>query len=85
MSTAIADGLDAENPLIEGLERLPVHSTALVIFGVYRRVRRSFGQQPVNVTRIWIRVGILILVAVLAAAGVGYTWAATVVGWGTQE
>jgi glucose-6-phosphate 1-dehydrogenase len=33
MSTAIADGLAAENPLVEGLERLPVHSTALVIFG----------------------------------------------------
>src|SRR5579862_8776192 len=33
MSTAIADGLTAENPLVEGLERLPVHSTSLVIFG----------------------------------------------------
>src|SRR5579884_520414 len=33
MSAAIADGLAAENPLVEGLERLPVHSTALVIFG----------------------------------------------------
>ncbi len=33
MSTAIVDGLTAENPLVEGLERLPVHSTALVIFG----------------------------------------------------
>src|SRR5881409_2115641 len=33
MSTAIADGLASENPLVEGLERLPVHPTALVIFG----------------------------------------------------
>jgi glucose-6-phosphate 1-dehydrogenase len=33
MSSAIADGLAAENPLVEGLERLPVHSTVLVIFG----------------------------------------------------
>ncbi len=33
MSTAVADELDAENPLVEGLERLPVHPTALVIFG----------------------------------------------------
>src|SRR5436305_11226632 len=32
MGATIADGL-AENPLVEGLERLPVHSTALVIFG----------------------------------------------------
>ena len=47
----------------------PVLMAALVIFAVYRRVRRSFGRQPVNVTRIWIRVGILVLVGVLAAAG----------------
>jgi glucose-6-phosphate 1-dehydrogenase len=34
MSTAVEDpAVDAENPLIEGLERLPVHPTALVIFG----------------------------------------------------
>jgi glucose-6-phosphate 1-dehydrogenase len=33
MSTAIADRLASENPLVEGLERLPVHPTALVIFG----------------------------------------------------
>jgi glucose-6-phosphate 1-dehydrogenase len=33
MSTAVADQLDTENPLVEGLERLPVHPTSLVIFG----------------------------------------------------
>ncbi len=33
MSTAVADQTAAENPLTEGLERLPVHPTALVIFG----------------------------------------------------
>jgi glucose-6-phosphate 1-dehydrogenase len=33
MSTAVEQRLDAENPLAEGLERLPVHPTALVIFG----------------------------------------------------
>jgi|SRR5579884_4272911 len=33
MSTAVAEPLAAENPLIEGLERLPVRPTALVIFG----------------------------------------------------
>jgi glucose-6-phosphate 1-dehydrogenase len=32
MSTAVAEEL-TENPLVEGLERLPVHDTALVIFG----------------------------------------------------
>ena len=33
MNAAIVDDPTAENPLIEGLERLPVHPTALVIFG----------------------------------------------------
>src|SRR5436309_7666325 len=32
-SAAIATDLEQENPLIEGLERLPVRPTALVIFG----------------------------------------------------
>src|SRR5436190_9617054 len=32
-SAAVATELEQENPLIEGLERLPVHPTALVIFG----------------------------------------------------
>jgi glucose-6-phosphate 1-dehydrogenase len=33
MSTVVDDRAEAENPLVEGLERLPVHPTALVIFG----------------------------------------------------
>jgi glucose-6-phosphate 1-dehydrogenase len=33
MSTTVAQQTGDENPLIEGLERLPVHPTALVIFG----------------------------------------------------
>jgi glucose-6-phosphate 1-dehydrogenase len=33
MSTAVAQQTGDENPLVEGLERLPVHPTALVIFG----------------------------------------------------
>src|SRR5947209_8456126 len=33
MSTAVAELTTAENPLVEGLERLPVRPTALVIFG----------------------------------------------------
>jgi glucose-6-phosphate 1-dehydrogenase len=34
MSAAVAEQVVAENPLVEGLERLPVRPTALVIFGV---------------------------------------------------
>src|ERR1700756_5879290 len=33
MSTAVAQQTGDENPLVEGLERLPVHPTTLVIFG----------------------------------------------------
>ena len=33
MSTLVESQLADENPLVEGLERLPVHPTALVIFG----------------------------------------------------
>jgi glucose-6-phosphate 1-dehydrogenase len=33
MSTAVEDLLAEDNPLVEGLERLPVHPTVLVIFG----------------------------------------------------
>src|SRR5947208_10635378 len=34
MSTAVEDpAVTDENPLVEGLERLPVHPTSLVIFG----------------------------------------------------
>jgi glucose-6-phosphate 1-dehydrogenase len=31
--TAVAEHLQEDNPLVEGLERLPVHATTLVIFG----------------------------------------------------
>jgi glucose-6-phosphate 1-dehydrogenase len=33
MSTAVEEAITTENPLVAGLERLPVHDTALVIFG----------------------------------------------------
>src|SRR3954447_24054877 len=33
MTSSVAPSARGENPLVEGLERLPVHPTALVIFG----------------------------------------------------
>src|SRR5256714_8710076 len=33
MCAAITEDAVAENPLVEGLERLPIHPTTLVIFG----------------------------------------------------
>src|SRR4051812_23955726 len=38
---------------------------ALVLFIVYRRVRRNIGRQPARATRLWIRIGIF---AVIGAA-----------------
>jgi hypothetical protein len=50
----------------------PILLGALVIFGIYRRVRRSFGRQTVNVGRIWFRIGILIFAGLLVAASAAH-------------
>jgi hypothetical protein len=46
----------------------PVLIAALVVFGIARRLRRTFGRQPVQPVRIWLRIGILTLAAALIAA-----------------
>ncbi len=46
----------------------PVLITALVIWGVYRRARRTIGRQTVQPGRLWTRVAILAVVGVLVAA-----------------
>ena len=43
----------------------PYLIAALVIWGVYRRMRRSFGRQRVRDGFMWLRIGILSLAAVL--------------------
>lgn len=43
----------------------PYLIAALVIWGVYRRMRRSFGRQRVRDGLMWLRIGILSLAAVL--------------------
>ena len=48
----------------------PYLVTALVVWMLYRRMRRSFGRQRVQETRMWFRIGILTLVTVLFAAGI---------------
>lgn len=35
---------------------------ALVVWGILRRVHRTFGRQPVRTVRIWLRIGVLTLV-----------------------
>jgi hypothetical protein len=47
---------------------MPFLITALVIFGIYRRMRRTFGRQPVSVGRMWVRVIIFAVVGFLFAS-----------------
>jgi hypothetical protein len=46
----------------------PILLAALVAWGILRRLRRTFGRQPVHVARIWFRIGVLTLVGGLVVA-----------------
>jgi hypothetical protein len=46
----------------------PILFAVLVAWGILRRVRRSFGRQPVQVKRMWFRIGMLTLVGGLVLA-----------------
>lgn len=46
----------------------PYLIVALVVWGVYRRMRRSFGRQRVRDGFMWLRIGLLSLAAVLIGA-----------------
>jgi hypothetical protein len=48
----------------------PYLITAIIVWALYRRVRRSIGRQRVQEKRMWVRIGILMLVAILIAASV---------------
>jgi len=43
----------------------PILFAALLAWGIFRRLRRTFGRQRLDPGRMWFRVGILILVSVL--------------------
>jgi len=45
----------------------PYVFAALVLFVIYRRLRRSFGRQPWSPVRMWIRLGLLAIVGVSLA------------------
>lgn len=47
----------------------PILMGALVLFAIYRRVRRNIGRQPVSVKRMQFRVGILCVIGALFALG----------------
>ena len=47
----------------------PILIGALVVWGIVRRLRRTFGRQRVQPVRLWIRIGILTLVGALYGAG----------------
>jgi len=46
----------------------PILIAALVVWAIVRRLRRTFGRQPVQPGRIWLRIGILTLAGGLIAA-----------------
>ncbi|HEX4269123.1 MAG TPA: hypothetical protein VHY36_14640 [Steroidobacteraceae bacterium] len=48
----------------------PYLITAIVVWAVYRRMRRSFGRQRVQEKRMWIRIGFLTLAAALIVTSV---------------
>lgn len=53
----------------------PILIGALVVWGIVRRLRRTFGRQPVHSGRLWLRIGLLTLaggmvVATSAARGI---------------
>jgi len=70
---------------------------AIVVWAVYRRVRRSFGRQLLAPKRMWIRIGLLLLVGALLApaalatsahlaASIGALAAGVALGlWGASE
>jgi hypothetical protein len=43
----------------------PFLLAALVVYGIYRRFRRSFGQQPLRPVRMYVRIGTLIVIGCL--------------------
>jgi hypothetical protein len=47
----------------------PYLVAALVIWGLYRRMRRSFGRQRVTEGRMWLRIGIFTVITVLVTVG----------------
>jgi hypothetical protein len=58
----------------------PLLIAALVIFALYRRVRRSFGRQPLRRGRLMFRAGLLLLVATVLAVHVPYAVAGALAG-----
>ena len=46
----------------------PILIAALVVWGVVRRLRRTFGRQPVHSGRLWLRIGLLTLAGGLVVA-----------------
>lgn len=49
----------------------PYLLAALIVWALYRRMRRSFGRQRVQDGRMWVRMGVLTLLAALIGVGVG--------------
>ena len=48
---------------------VPVVMAPLIVFGIYRRVRRNFGPQPIRPKRTWTRVGIFVVLTAMIGLG----------------
>jgi hypothetical protein len=48
----------------------PILFAALIVWGIYRRLRRTFGRQRIDTRRIPVRIGILAIVGALAAVSI---------------
>jgi hypothetical protein len=48
---------------------IPVVMAPLIVFGIYRRVRRNFGRQPIRPKRTWARVGIFVVLTAVIGLG----------------
>jgi hypothetical protein len=46
----------------------PILFAALIAWGIFRRLRRSFGRQRIDAGRMWFRIGVFALVSVLLLA-----------------
>jgi hypothetical protein len=54
----------------------PILFAALIVWGVYRRMRRTFGRQTVNAGRMWFRVVVLALVGAMVLLGTAHNMSA---------
>jgi hypothetical protein len=69
-------GLWKRQGLVDPKLVTPILFAALLVWGIYRRMRRTFGRQSVNAGRMWFRVGVLTFVGALVLLGTAHNMSA---------